>query len=105
MIRFGDFSLDPERRQLTRNGTVIELSSSEFDLLLVFARHPNRVLSRDRLLTLVHGNQAEQLERAIDVLIHRLRKAIEVDPVQPQLIRTIWGRGYVFAQSADGDPA
>lgn len=105
-IVFGEFALDPVTRRLTRDGREVELSGGEFDLLLVFARHPNRVLSRDRLLTLVHGQEAGQMERAIDVLIHRLRKAIETDPVQPQVIKTVWGRGYVFSLPADdGDPA
>lgn len=101
-ISFGEFVIDPNLRVLLRAGQAVELSGGEFDLLLALARHPNRILSRDRLLTLVHGDNAEQMERAIDVQIHRLRKLLEVDAVQPQIIKTVWGRGYVFSLSADG---
>lgn len=98
-IYFNHFVIDPETRQLLHHGHALELSAGEFDLLCVLARHPNRVLSRDRLLTLLHGEQTETMERAIDVQIHRLRKLLEVDPVKPELIKTVWGRGYVFAQA------
>lgn len=101
-ISFGDFVIDPSLRTLKKSGQIIDLSGGEFDLLLVLVHHPNRVLSREKLLTLVHGDDAEPMERAIDVQIHRLRKLIEVDAVHPQIIKTVWGRGYVFSLVADG---
>nr|HNH45180.1 winged helix-turn-helix domain-containing protein [Agitococcus sp.] len=99
---FWEFVIDPSLRTLKKSGQLIDLSGGEFDLLLVLVRHPNRVLSREKLLTLVHGDDAEPMERAIDVQIHRLRKLIEVDAVHPQIIKTVWGRGYVFSLVADG---
>lgn len=101
-ISFGEFVIDPNLRTVKKSGQLIELSGGEFDLLLVLVRHPNRVLSREKLLTLVHGDDAEPMERAIDVQIHRLRKLIEVDAVHPQIIKTVWGRGYVFSLVAEG---
>ncbi len=99
-ICFGDCVLDPNMRTLHRAGRLVELSGGEFDLLLALTRHPNRTLSREKLLALVSGDDAEQMERAIDVRVHRLRKAIESNPSTPVIIKTVWGMGYVFAMPA-----
>ena len=72
------------------------LSSSEFNLLQAFMEHPNRVLSRDQLLDLVHGDNTPAFDRSIDVQITRLRKKIEEDPKTPKFIKTIRNRGYMF---------
>ena len=68
----------------------------EFDLLRVFAEHPNQVLSRDRLLTLTRNREWEPFDRSIDIRIARLRKKIEEDADKPQVIRTVRGAGYMF---------
>ena len=68
----------------------------EFDLLLAFIEHPGRVLSRDQLLDLSRGREAQPFDRSIDVQVSRLRRKIEVDPASPKLIKTVWGGGYVF---------
>ena len=72
------------------------ITSMEFDLLRVFAEHPNQVLSRDRLLTLTRNREWEPFDRSIDIRIARLRKKIEEDPDKPQVIRTVRGAGYMF---------
>jgi len=68
----------------------------EFDLLRVFAAHPNQVLSRDRLLTLTRNREWEPFDRSIDIRIARLRRKIEADPENPQAIRTVRGVGYMY---------
>jgi len=97
---FGPFCLDVRRHQLTRDGSVIPLTKSEFMLLRVFLEHPDRVLNRDTLLELTKGYDRSPLDRSIDVCVGRLRRKIESDPAQPVYLRTIWGAGYLF--SADG---
>ncbi|MBF0109307.1 MAG: response regulator [Magnetococcales bacterium] len=97
LIQFSGWTLHRLRRELVdAKGMVEPLSSGEFDLLLAFLSHPRQVLSRDRLLDLVHGRGAGQFDRSIDTQIMRLRRKIEVDPRHPQLIKTVWGDGYMF---------
>ena len=75
----------------------MSLSTAEFDLLKVFLERPQRVLSRDQLLDLARGREAVAFDRAIDTLVSRLRRKLERDPKNPELIKTIWGGGYLFA--------
>jgi DNA-binding response OmpR family regulator len=93
---FGPFRLDPERRVLIRESAEVELSRAEFELLVVFVRHPNRVLSRDFIMDCLGGDVRDPLDRSIDVRVTRLRHKIEDDPAQPHYIRTVWGVGYQF---------
>jgi DNA-binding response OmpR family regulator len=95
-LQFGDYTLDVPAHRLTRGEEVIALTSGEFDLLLVLARHPNRVLDRDRILDLLTGAERSPFDRSIDVRVTRLRSKIEADPSNPSLIRTVWGKGYMF---------
>ncbi len=74
----------------------IDLTSGEFALLRVLVEHPNQVLTRDQLMTHVHGREAGPFDRAIDVQIGRLRRKIEPDPADPQLIKSVRGTGYLF---------
>jgi len=99
MVRFGQVMLDMEAHCLLKDdGEVLPLTSMEFDLLRAFAQNPNRVLSRDRLLDLAHNRGWEPFDRSIDIRIARLRRKIEPDPSKPQVIKTVHGAGYVFAQ-------
>lgn len=96
-IRFDGWQLDLGRRQLVNaEGEEIALTTGEFDMLTVLARHPGRVLSRDVLMDLTHGRNLEAFDRTIDAQIARLRKKIERDPKQPTLIKSVRGVGYVF---------
>ena len=100
---FNDFVLDIGRRQLcVVNGDEIRLTSGEFDLLHVFADRPNRTLNRDELLELTRSRDWNPFDRSIDVLIGRLRKEIEPDPQNPQIIKTVRGIGYIFATEVAG---
>lgn len=89
------YNLD-QRKLYDSNGVAIGLTSLEVDLLDVFARHPNRVLSRDDILDLCADPEAEPFSRSVDTRIARLRKKVERDPANPQAIRTVHGQGYVF---------
>ncbi|MBU6271597.1 MAG: two-component system response regulator OmpR [Betaproteobacteria bacterium] len=95
-IRFGDFHLDLSLRKLTRAGEPIPLTSGEFAVLKVFARHPRQALTRDKLMMLARGREYGAFDRSLDVQISRLRKLIEDDPQNPRYIQTVWGVGYAF---------
>lgn len=97
IVSFGRVKLDLEKHCLVdENGACEELTAMEFDLLSAFARYPNRVLSRDRLLYLAHSRDMEPLGRSIDIRVTRLRKKIEADSARPQVIKTVRGEGYIF---------
>ena len=96
-LRFDCWTLDVRRRELTdADGVAVPLSTAEFVLLNVFLHHPQLVLSRDQLLDLTSGRDADVFDRSIDNRISRLRKKIETDPKRPKLIKTHWGGGYSF---------
>lgn len=89
---FSGWKLNSTTRELHNSDNIlITLTSSEFELLVAFITHPNVVLSREDLLNLVQGRGGDVYDRAIDTLISRLRKKIEIDPKSPKLIKTIWG--------------
>jgi two-component system phosphate regulon response regulator OmpR len=93
---FGEFVLDLGTRKLMKQGENISLTTGEFSVLKVFARHARQALSREKLMELARGREYEVFDRSLDVQISRLRKLIEVDPSNPQYIQTVWGLGYVF---------
>ena len=78
-------------------GVSLPLSTAEYNLMLAFVTRPNHVLSRDQLLDITQGREANAFDRAIDNQISRLRKKIEDDPKNPALIKTVWGGGYTLA--------
>lgn len=94
---FGPFILDSNRHVLTKEEKEINLTTSEYNLLFVFVTHPERVLSRDRLMNLIKGYDHTPYDRSIDVTVRRLRTKIEPDPSTPAYIRTIRGEGYLFS--------
>jgi two-component system OmpR family response regulator len=97
-LRFDRFVLDLARRELIDEaGVATMLSSGEFRLLSALVERPGMVLTRDQLLDLTRGRSAQPFDRSIDNQVSRLRKKIERDPRNPQLIKTAWGDGYTFA--------
>lgn len=97
-VHFGPFVFDPAQRQLLREGTVVKLTGGEINLLEALVRNPGKPLSRERLLALARDDDSgERNDRAIDIAVLRLRRAIEVDPKQPRWIQTVWGIGYRFS--------
>jgi len=103
MIRFDGFTLDIGRRQLSSSDCPnIELTTGEFDMLAALARNPRRVLARETLMDMTRGRSLEAFDRTIDAQIARLRKKIERDPKNPEIIKSVRGIGYVFAGRENG---
>lgn len=96
-ILFADWRLDIAKRELrSADNMLVPLSAGEFDLLLAFAEHPQRVLTRDHLLDLVRGPAHDAFDRSIDVQVSRLRRKLDTDPQSASLIRTVRNGGYIF---------
>lgn len=97
LATFAGYTLDLQRREvMSPDGVAIDLSGGEYDLLLAFIEHPNRVLSRDHLLELSRNRSAEPFDRSIDVQVSRLRRKLETGDHSPALIKTVRGAGYTF---------
>jgi len=103
VYRFGKWMLDTARREIETDDIVVPLSTGEYNLLMVFIQHPKRVLNRDQLLDLAKGRSAAPLDRSIDLQVSRLRRKIEEDAKNPQLIKTIWGDGYIFTPKIESE--
>lgn len=96
-LHFGRCTLTPSRRELTRDGQVVPLTTAEYAVLLALATHPRRPLTREQLMELAMGKGGgESQDRSIDVHVSRLRKAIELPDGPPRYLQTVWGYGYVF---------
>ncbi|AVQ85670.1 MULTISPECIES: winged helix-turn-helix domain-containing protein [unclassified Variovorax] len=103
-LRFAGWRLDTAARSLhSPQGEEVPLTGGEFDLLCAFARHPGRVLSRDFLLEQTRGREAAPFDRTIDVQVGRLRKKIEADVDDPQLIKSVRGAGYILVPPVSND--
>ena len=101
-LRFGGWTLEPARRRLLNpEGVEVALTGGEYDLLVALVERSNRVLTRDMLLDLLRGRQAGPFDRAIDVAISRLRRKLEDDGRNAQLIKTVRGGGYVLAATVE----
>ncbi len=100
--RFAGWSLDLGRRRLEApDGVLVGLTSGEFEMLVAFVEHPQRILSRDQLLDLTRGRDSSPFDRSIDVQVSRLRRKIEPDPKTPSMIVTVRGDGYEFTQPVE----
>jgi two-component system OmpR family response regulator len=101
-LHFAGWTLEPARRRLLNpDGVEVALTGGEYDLLLALVERANRVLTRDMLLDLLRGRQAGPFDRAIDVAISRLRRKLEDDGRNSQLIKTVRGGGYVLAANVE----
>lgn len=96
VLRFGNFSLDLDRRELRIDNNVVSLKPKEYELLVYFSRHPKRAISRDTLLEKVWGWDYTGESRTVDVHVRWLREKIEQDPQNPVRIVTVRGAGYRF---------
>ncbi len=102
VLRFGRLEIDLGAHQARLSGQPCELTSHQFDLLVVLARSPGRVLSRDQIMDSLKGHPLDAFDRSIDVHISRIRAVIEDDPKSPQRVLTVRGAGYLFAKKQDG---
>ena len=98
-LEAGNLLLDKARQTLLMEGKEVSLSTTEYRVLKVLMENPNRVLSRDRIMTLARGKDFMAFDRSIDVHISKLRAKLESDPRAPKRIKTIWGSGYMFVPS------
>ena len=98
VMQFGRLSIDLDARQVVLDGQAKELTSYQFDLLVVLAERAGRVLSREVLMEALKQQSLDAFDRSIDVHISRVRAAIEDDVKQPKRILTVRGAGYVFAK-------
>jgi len=98
-VEAGNLVLDKARQMLLIEGKEVQLSSTEYRVLRVLMENPNRVLSRDQIMTLAQGKDFMAFDRSIDVHISKLRAKLESDPRSPKRIKTIWGSGYMFVHS------
>ncbi|MBT5048168.1 MAG: response regulator [Rhodospirillaceae bacterium] len=102
-LQFEGWTFDTQRRELVSgDDVVVPLSTGEYDLLLALVSHQGRVLSRDQLLDLARGRSAGAFDRSIDTQVSRLRRKLETDPKNPEIIKTVWGGGYVFSPKVTG---
>ena len=97
-LTFGNFSISQHTRSATLAGDAIDLTTAEFDLLWLLAKHAGAILSRDDLLQQLRGIGFDGLDRSIDARISRLRKKLNDDPENPTRIKTVRGKGYLFSR-------
>lgn len=97
VVRAGDLEIDTTKRTVTVNDLVVDLTPTEFELLLHLARSPGRVYTRAQLLDALHGVAFESYERAIDAHVKNLRRKLEPDPAHPEHLLTVYGVGYKYA--------
>ena len=90
------FEVDQQRLEVSLNGNVLDLTTKEFELMDLFIKNPGVIFTRDEIIKEIKGIDAHLFSRSIDILISRLRHKIEDDPKEPKLIKTIWGKGYMF---------
>ena len=103
VLHFGRLEIDLGERVARLDGATCDLTGHQFDLLVVLAQAPGRVLSRDQIMDMLKGHPMEAFDRSIDVHISRIRAVIEDDPKAPRRVLTVRGAGYVFARKQDGE--
>ena len=90
------FEVDQQRLEVSLNGNVLDLTTKEFELMDLFIKNPGVIFTIDEIIKEIKCIDAHLFSRSIDILISRLRHKIEDDPKEPKLIKTIWGKGYMF---------
>ncbi|MBT9492141.1 MAG: response regulator transcription factor [Paucibacter sp.] len=103
VLRFGRLEIDLASRMARLDGQLLDFTGHQFDLLVVLAQSPGRVLSRDLIMDSLKGHPLDAFDRSIDVHISRIRALIEDDPKAPRRVLTVRGAGYVFARKQDAE--
>ncbi len=99
-LKFGRLKICFSSRTASLKNHVVDLTTTEFDLLALLANHAGTVLDRERIFSEMRGIDYDGMDRSIDIAISRLRKKLEVDPAEPRRIKTIWRQGYLFVADA-----
>lgn len=97
-IVLSGLSIDQSSRVVTLDNHAIKISSNEFDVLWLLAEKAGQLVTRDELVTKLRGFEYDGFDRSIDLRVSRLRKKLGDDPAEPYRIKTIWGKGYLFAK-------
>lgn len=95
-LAFRDLEINLERRTVQLDGDPLELTTMEYQLLVLFATHPGRTFTRDEILNELRGIDAQLFSRSVDILVSRLRQKLKDTTKQPRFIKTVWGTGYIF---------
>ena len=95
-LKFKGLILNPGRRTIELDGSPLELTTMEFELLALFAQNSGKALSRDEILNGLRGIDAQIFSRSVDILVSRLRQKLGDTAKRPRFIKTVWGRGYTF---------
>ncbi len=95
-LKFGDLTIDLERRTAELAGESLELTTMEYQLLVLFVENPGRTFTRDEILNELRGIDAQLFSRSVDILVSRLRQKLQDTTKQPRYIKTVWGTGYIF---------
>ena len=103
ILKMGSLEINVSTRVASLHGTSVNLSTTEFDTLLVLASKSGTIVSRDDLSHALKGHEYDGFDRSIDICISRLRKKMETNPEKPERIKTVWGSGYLFVEDAWGD--
>ena len=103
LLQFGRLEIDLGAREARLDGQRCDLTGHQFELLVVLAQSPGRVLSRDQIMDALKGHPMEAFDRSIDVHVSRIRAVIEDDPKAPKRVLTVRGTGYVFARKQDAE--
>ncbi|MCL4792331.1 MAG: response regulator transcription factor [Gammaproteobacteria bacterium] len=96
LLRFGSLHVDTERRTAELDGHPLDLTTMEYQLLVLFASNPGRTFNRDEILNELRGIDAQLFSRSVDILVSRLRQKLGDTSRQPRFIKTVWGTGYAF---------
>jgi two-component system alkaline phosphatase synthesis response regulator PhoP len=99
VLHRADLTIDASRMTVSRAGSPIDLTTTEFQLLTTLARQPGRVFTRAQLLDAIRGTDVEAFDRAIDTHIKNVRRKLEADPRNPRYVLTVYGAGYKFADA------
>jgi DNA-binding response OmpR family regulator len=95
-LRFRDLDINLERRTVELENVPLELTTMEYQLLVLFAGSPGRTFTRDEILNELRGIDAQLFSRSVDILVSRLRQKLKDTTRQPRFIKTVWGTGYTF---------
>ncbi len=103
-LRFADLDINLERRTVDLEGSPLDLTTMEYQLLVLFVRNPGRTFTRDEILNELRGIDAQLFSRSVDILVSRLRQKLKDTTRQPRFIKTVWGTGYTFVGAEPGPP-
>ena len=101
-LRYRDLVINTERRSADLDGEQLDLTTMEYQLLVLFAANPGRTFSRDEILNELRGIDAQIFSRSVDILVSRLRQKLNDTAKQPRFIKTVWGTGYTFVGEEAG---